>query len=149
MEITQARPFISLALVMLTYGHLGWAMSHRNIPLYTWAIIVIGLLLLVGEVTSPLKRAMSFFSLIFKTDARTLATAVFCSFLFFIVLAVFRFFLDVLLIVAATLLARVDIKSSGIKQIYCFFFLASFCLGSLVVGLLSHRYFDLMTRANG
>jgi hypothetical protein len=148
METIQVRPFVSLALIILTYGHLGWAMSHANISSYNWVLIVISVLLLVGEITSPLKRVINFCTLLFKTDARTLIVAVLCAFLFFIILALFRFFLDVLLIVAATLLARVDIKSTGIKQIYSFLFLATFCLGSLAVGLLGHRYFDLIAMAN-
>jgi hypothetical protein len=73
-------------------------------------------------------------SILLKSSTRSFVFAVFAAFLFFVMLAWFRLFLDTLLIVSAAILARIDFQAAGFKQGQTFWITSIFCLAGLALG---------------
>ncbi|BAZ30243.1 hypothetical protein NIES4074_26990 [Cylindrospermum sp. NIES-4074] len=77
--------------------------------------------------------------MLLKTNTRSFGVAVFAAFLFFIMLAWFRVFLDTLLIISATILAKIDFQGSGLRQELAFLFTSIFSLTGLALGGLAYH----------
>ena len=116
MLILQRVPWVSLTLLILSYSTLGWVISETKAPLFAWAIIAIAILLFVGILTVPWTRMTDVSSNLFKSNTRTFVVSVFAAFLFFVMIAWFRMFLDTLLIISAAILARIDFQAAGFKE---------------------------------
>lgn len=116
MSIVKRLPWISLVLVLLSYSTLGWVLLETKAPKFVWFVVVPAVLLLVAGLTAPLSLMAKYSSILFKSNFRTFAVAVLGAFLFFLMLAWFRLFLDSLLIISAAILARIDFQVSGFKE---------------------------------
>ncbi|MBH8555632.1 hypothetical protein I8751_25460 [Nostocaceae cyanobacterium CENA357] len=116
MSIFKRLPWISLALVLLSYSTLGWVLSEAQAPLFVWLVVVLAVLLLVGSLTAPLSLVTQYSVLLFRSNIRSFAVAVFAAFLFFLMLAWFRVFLDTLLIISAAILARIDFQGAKFSE---------------------------------
>jgi hypothetical protein len=121
MSIFKRLPWMSLLLVLVSYSTLGWVLSEMYVPAFVWVVVVIAVLLLVGSLTTPLPIVANYSSILFRSTTRTFLAAVLGAFLFFLILAWFKVFLDTLLIVAAAILARIDFQTAGFKERLAFF----------------------------
>ncbi|OUL29955.1 hypothetical protein BV378_04885 [Nostoc sp. RF31YmG] len=134
MLIVQRVPWVSLTLLLLSYSTLGWVISETKAPLFVWAVTILAILLFVGSLTVPWTSVTKVSSTVFKSSTRTFLFSVFAAFLFFIMLAWFRMFLDTLLIVAAAILARIDFQSAGFKEGQAFWMTSLLSLAGLALG---------------
>ncbi|MBD2336926.1 hypothetical protein H6G64_07950 [Calothrix sp. FACHB-156] len=134
MSILQRVPWVSLTLLLLSYSTLGWVISETKAPLFVWAIIVLAILLFVGSLTVPWTNMTKVSSTLFKSSTRTFIFSVFAAFLFFVMLAWFRMFLDTLLIIAAAILARIDFQAAGVKQEQAFWVTSLLSLAGVALG---------------
>lgn len=147
MSILQRVPWVSLTLLILSYSTLGWVIAETKAPLFVWAITVLAILLFVGSLTVPWTRMTEVSSIVFQSNTRTFLFSVFAAFLFFIMLAWFRMFLDTLLIVAAAILARIDFQAGGFKEGQAFWIASVLSLAGVALGagmqIAFIRYFSI------
>ncbi|WP_414550518.1 hypothetical protein [Anabaena sp. CCY 0017] len=142
MSIVKTFPWISLVLVLFSYGTLGWALSETQAPLYIWISFILVVFLLVGSLTIPGSAISKYTNLLLQSNIRSFAVASFGAFLFFLMLAWFRIFLDTLLIISAGILARIDCQSAGYKQGQAFLITLIFSLAGLALGKVLHLGFS-------
>ncbi|MBD2197826.1 MULTISPECIES: hypothetical protein [Calothrix] len=134
MPILQRIPWVSLTLLLLSYSTLGWVISETKAPLFIWGITVLGILLFVGCLTVPWTRMTQLSIVVFKSNTRTFLFSVLAAFLFFVMLAWFRMFLDTLLIIAAAILARIDFQAAGYKEGQAFWITSALSLAGVALG---------------
>ncbi|MCL6752315.1 hypothetical protein KBT16_15625 [Nostoc sp. CCCryo 231-06] len=139
MSILQRVPWVSLALVLLSYSTLGWVIAETLAPLSVWVATVVAILLLIVTLTIPWMKMKYYFSILLKSNTRSFAVAVLAAFLFFIMIAWFRVFLDTLLIVSATILVKIDFQTAGLREELAFWTASIFSLTGLGLGALIYK----------
>jgi hypothetical protein len=140
MSILKKIPWFSLTLVLLSYSALGWIIFEEKAPWYVWLITVITILLSLICVTKPWLKLNEYSSILFKSNSKTFGVSILAAFLFFLMIAWFRVFLDTLLILCATILARIDFQSVGLKPALVFCCIFSCSLLGLGLGALINHY---------
>jgi hypothetical protein len=135
MSILQRVPWVSLTLLILSYSTLGWVISETKAHWSVWLVTVVGILLLMLSLTTPWASIRKLSSILFKSNTSSFIFTVFAAFLFFLMLAWFRLFLDTLLIVSAAILARIDFQAAGFKEGQTFWITAIFSLAGLALGV--------------
>jgi hypothetical protein len=105
-----------------------------------WLILVFAILLLLATLTTPWSQIAEYYSILFKSNIRSFGITVLAAFLFFTMLAWFRVFLDALLILCATILAKIDFQAAGFKEGLGFWFTSIFALSGLAAGALLYRF---------
>lgn len=140
MSILRKVPWVSLALLLLTYGTWGWMISKANVPPPVWLVTAIAIVLLMGSLTSTWSRITNYSNVFLKSNDRSFGSSVVAAFLFFLVVAWFRVSINILVIIAAAILARLDFQAAGFKQRQIFWLLSIFSLTSLALGALLYKY---------
>ncbi|MEH1871574.1 hypothetical protein [Nostoc sp.] len=135
----QRVPWVSLALVLLSYSTLGWLISETRASVSMWLATVVAILLLIVTLTIPWTKITYYFSILLKSNTRSFAVAVVAAFLFFIMIAWFRVFLDTLLIVSATILVKIDFQTAGLRAGLAFLAASIFSLSGLALGALIYK----------
>ncbi|GAA6620629.1 hypothetical protein NUACC26_064450 [Scytonema sp. NUACC26] len=97
----------------------------------------------MGGLTSPSSKVADYSFALFKSNLRSFSVTVLAALLFFMMLAWFRVFLDTLVIVAASIMARIDFQTSGFSQRQAFWILSTISLVSLGLGAIAQRFFVL------
>ncbi len=139
MSILARLPWVSLLLALLTYCSLGWVISQTYMSDLALLVTAIAVLLLVAAITTPWVELANYSNFLFKSNSRTFAVTVFGAFALFLIIAKFRLFLDTLVIIAATILVRIDFQSVGLKQIHSFSIMSIIALSGLAIGILISR----------
>lgn len=139
MSILKRVPWVSLALVLLSYSALGWVISETRAPMFVWLVTVVAILLLIVTLTTPWSKVTNYYTILFKSNIRSFCVAVLAAFLFFIMLAWFRVFLDTLLIISATILVRIDFQIAGLREGLAFCTTSIFSLAGLALGALIYK----------
>ena len=135
-------PWVSLTLVVLAYGSLGWLISQAQLPWFVWLTVVTAILFLLSALTTPWLKIADYSIFFFKSDARGFAFSILAAFLFFLMLAWFRVFLDTLLIISANILLRIDVQTSGLGERQTFFLTSIFSLTGLALGAVMQMAFS-------
>ncbi|MEM6752963.1 MAG: hypothetical protein AAF630_08350 [Cyanobacteria bacterium P01_C01_bin.38] len=138
-SIIKQLPLCSLTLILVTYSVFGWILSQENLPGYAWLLIVISVLILIAGITTPWSKAVKYVRVLFNTKLKSFGFAVLGAFLFFLVFAEFRIFLDILLITSATILVRLDFQLAGAKETQAFLFTSVFSIAGLMLGFLLNQ----------
>jgi hypothetical protein len=140
MSILKKIPWFSLTLVLLSYSTLGWLIFEEKAHWYIWLITVVTILLSLICVTNPWLKLNEYSSTLFKSNSRTFSVTVLAAFLFFLMIALFRVFLDTLLILCATILAKIDFQAVGLKPRLAFGCISFSSLLGLGLGALINHY---------
>ncbi|QKQ77266.1 hypothetical protein [Nostoc sp. TCL240-02] len=139
MSIFKRVPWVSLALVLLSYSTLGWVISETHAPLFVWVLTVVAILLLIVTLTTPWPKMTYYLRILLKSNTRSFGVAVLAAFLFFLMIAWFGVFLDTLLIISATILVRIDFQRAGLREGLAFFTASIFSLTGLALGALIYE----------
>ncbi|WP_138505801.1 hypothetical protein [Nostoc sp. PA-18-2419] len=139
MSMLKTVPWVSLALVLLSYSTLGWVISETHPPMYVWLAIVVAILLLILTLTTAWPKLTSYYNILFESNIKSFGITVLAAFMFFVMLAWFRVFLDTLLIFSATILVRVDFQIAGLKKNLAFWSMSIFSLTGLLLGALIYK----------
>ncbi|MGH7999115.1 MAG: hypothetical protein ACREPR_06725 [Brasilonema sp.] len=139
MSILKRLPFFSLGLLLLTYTTTGWVISKTYTNWYIWLLATITILFLMGGITASWTRFTDYFLILFKSNLRSFGLTILLAFLFFLMIAKFRLFLDTLLIIAAAVLARIDFQSAGFSEEQAFWLLSIFSLAGFALGVLIRK----------
>lgn len=138
MMILKKIPWFSLSLVLLTYTALGWVISDTKPPVYIWIVTVVCTLIFVSFLTNVFSKISNYTNVLLKTNFRTFGVTVLAAFLFFLMIAWFKVFLDTLLILSATVLAKIDFQTANLNKQYTFLLTSLSSLLGLVLGIFIH-----------
>ena len=133
-------PWFSLTLVLLSYSTLGWVIFEEKAHWYIRLITVITILLSLIFIINPWLKLDDYFHIFFKSNTRTFGGAILAAFLFFLMIAWFRIFLDMLLVLCATILAKIDFQGVGLKPTLAFGCISFCSLLGLGIGALINYY---------
>ena len=142
MSILKRLPFVSLVLLLFTYTTLGWVISKAYAPKFIWVLTVITILVLLGGLTISWRRLTHYSFVLFQSNLRSFSITVLGAFLFFLMIAQFRVFLDTLLIISANILLRIDVQTSGLGERQTFFLTSIFSLTGLALGAVMQMAFS-------
>ncbi len=140
MSIFNKIPWFSLTLVLLSYSTLGWLIFEEKAQWYVRLITVLTILLSLILVTNPWLKLDDYSHIFFKSNARTFVVAVLAAFLFFLMIAWFRVFLDTLLVLCATILAKIDFQTVALKPSLAFGCISFCSLVGLGLGAFINYY---------
>jgi hypothetical protein len=90
--------------------------------------------------TNPTFKLREYSGIFFKNNSRTFGVTVLAAFLFFLMIAWFRVFLDTLLILCATILAKIDFQAVDLKPGLTFACISFSSLLGLGLGALINYY---------
>lgn len=135
MSILKRLPWVSLSLLLLTYATYGWVISQANVPSTLWILAAIASLLLISGLTTPWTRITDYSFFLFQSHLRSFGVSVLGSFLFFLMIAWFRLFLDTLVLIAAAMLVRIDLQTASFREGQAFWILLIVSLTGLGVGV--------------
>ncbi|MEM7555152.1 MAG: hypothetical protein AAF378_13820 [Cyanobacteria bacterium P01_A01_bin.84] len=139
MTIIKKLPWMSLGLVIATYSVLGWKLSHTNSSWTIWLLSAIAIFIMNMLLNSPWSIITDTLSMLFKSDFRSFSVTVFGALLFFAIIAWFRLFLLILLMICTIVLVRIDFQAYGFKEWQAFWISATFSLLSLSNGALIYH----------
>lgn len=134
--------WVSLTLVGLAYGSLGWLISEAHLHWSAWLGIAIAILFLLSALTTPWLKIADYSIIFFRSDTRTFAFSVLAAFLFFLMIAWFRVFLDTLVIISANILLRIDLQASGLGEKQTFLITSIISLIGLALGAVMQMAFS-------
>ncbi len=140
MSILKKIPWFALTLVLLSYSTLGWLIFEEKAQWYVRLITVVTILLSLICINNPWLKLDDYSHIFFKSSARTFVVAILAAFLFFLMIAWFRVFLDTLLILSATILAKIDFQGVGLKPAVTFGCISFCSLLGLGMGVLINYY---------
>ncbi|MEM7725153.1 MAG: hypothetical protein AAF208_02120 [Cyanobacteria bacterium P01_A01_bin.45] len=132
-------PWLSLGLVFLAYSILGWELSHGKLSPIMWLLSAIAILTMNILLNSPWSIIADSFDMLFKSDFRSFSVTVLGAFMFFAILAWFRSFLIIMLMLSTIILVRIDFQVEGLKEWQAFWVSATVSLLSLGTGALTYQ----------
>jgi len=139
MSIFQRLPWVSLALLLLTYASLGWLISQLRPPWLVWLGVVVAIVFWVAALTLPWWRLRNFLTILLQSDARSFMITIAIAFVSVIMITWFHAFVKGLVLTCAVILARLDAQSAGVQEGECFWMVAVFSLAGLALGVLVNR----------
>ncbi len=133
-------PWASLSMLILTYIAFGWLMSASIsspwLPMFGAVCIAI----VMAAFTLPLKKIEKCLDIWFQSKLRSLTTMLLGVFSIVIVISALEISVRVLVIVAASLLARIDLVNQGISKGKIFLILSFLAFSSYILGVVVHEY---------
>ncbi|AKG23992.1 hypothetical protein [Calothrix sp. 336/3] len=133
-------PWLSLILLLLTYLALGWVISKAHIPSGIWILTITAIVTLAATLTRPWTMSANYFDKLLKSNFRSFCLTLVGAFLFFLILARFRLFLDILVILSASLLARIEFQALGFQESKSFWIITICSLSGLGLGVLLEQF---------
>ena len=130
--------WIALFLLLITYFTLGWALSVAKLSLLNWGIIILGILLLVLFLTTPLEKLKGPIMSWFRSNVGTFIAVIFSAFLLVVLATWVDIFFRIFLMLSAMILARIELQTIGVKHWLAFLILMSLSLTGLALGWECH-----------
>ena len=127
-------PWVSVALLLVTYITLGWLLSSLHAHLPVWVIVVVIVLLLAASLASPWSKIRDGFARLFKSDTRTFLIATLGAFLTVVAITWLPAFAHALVVVSAGTLFKIDAQTAGLSERQAFLLLAVVSLVGLALG---------------
>lgn len=155
-------PFLSIALVIVTYTVFGWRLAEASVPwsmmfhehlkglrvdidhrvililihIFTLFIIVLTTLAL----TTPVTLVTYVVGNWAKSELRSLVSMLFWCLVFVMALRWFNYFTSFLLLLSAAVLGRIELRYAGLGQGQSLLLLALICISAFAGGVYSYFY---------
>ncbi len=110
---TPKLPYLSLALLLLTYITFGWLLYDWTNDRIVWLAVAAAVVILGGFLAYPSRSVSLSFGRFFKTDMRAFILIVLASIGSVILLTWLQFFVDAVVLCAAGLLVSLDLKTGS------------------------------------
>ena len=147
-------PYLSLALLLITYGAFGWIYSSWGVKAVEQGIllskleteialgVVYGLgtmwIVLIAVVfTAPISLITISFNSWLKSDARAFLSIFIGAFAFTIIVQRLDYFAKFLVLLAAALLFKLDLQLVGYRKWLSWFIVTFFCLLGFIGGIIA------------
>ena len=131
-------PWVSLALLLVTYSTLGWLLSAFDDPWLVWVIVVVGALLLAASLSSSWSNISNGFARLLKSDTRAFLVTVAAAFLTVLIITWFHIFAHALIVISAATLFKLDAQTAGLSEAQVFLILSIVSLAGLGLGAVAH-----------
>jgi hypothetical protein len=164
MSWLQKFPWLSLSLLLLTYGVFGWIVA-QSLTLWSFALIeqgktwgwfleedtasgiiylleIAAILLISLALTMPITLLTIFFGTWLKSDTSTMLSILGWSFLFVIVVRWISTFIRFLVLFAAAVLLRLDLQEAGYNKWQTFFVLIVACFFGFGSGIFTYHWLN-------
>lgn len=126
-------PWVSLALLLITYSTLGWQISASHNPWLVWIIIIAGALVVAALLSSP-SATFTNGSSFLKSDTRSFLVLIAAAFLSVVVIWRLHIFAHALVTVSSGTLFRLDAQKAGLSNRQTFWIMALGSLAGLGLG---------------
>ncbi|MBF2063349.1 MAG: hypothetical protein IGS39_02785 [Calothrix sp. C42_A2020_038] len=140
MSIIKRMPWVSLSLALLTYCCLGWVVSKSSVSPSTWLAIVAIVVLMIGALLTPWLWFNRYSNSLLQSSTRNFCVSILAAFSLFLMITWFRLFLDILLIVSATILVRIDLQTLGFRSLDIFGVLCFTAMSGLAMGIVVSQF---------
>ena len=127
---------------MLTYTTLGWVLS--SLPWYTLLLTVALILLLAEILASPFSNVRKGLIYSLSTDTRAFILAISMAFFTALLVIWIHIVVHALVVIAAGLLARLDLLTAGFRDSQAFWILSVFSFAGFGLGWAAHYYVPIL-----
>lgn len=131
-------PWVSLLILFVTYATCGWTLPAKIMYWYVWLLVSLSALIICLFLTSSLKIFDRSFSKLLATDNRAFVLAILFSFAAVIFFRWIAIAVRILLLICATILARLDLQVEGFTKVQSLLILSFFSLFGLGTGIFMH-----------
>lgn len=131
-------PWISLALLLATYGIIGWQLSALESHWVLWVVAAIATVLLALAVASPWSKVRDGFAGCFSSDTKAFLIAVVIAFFSVVIITWLHIFVHILVVFAVSTLVRLDVQANRWSTRQSFWLIAIASLASLALGAFVH-----------
>lgn len=131
----QKLPWSSLILLLFTHSVFGWLLATPYTAWSIWLIWAVGILLISLALAAPLKLIRELFGSLLKSDNRAIIWVIVCSFIAVLLLCWINLFIRVLVLIAASARARLDLLTMGCNNWLAFGILGVVSLVGYGLGL--------------
>jgi hypothetical protein len=163
-------PWLTLSILLIVYGVFGFVVGEQGPKWGRWlmeqgqiwgwslkeeiavklllglvATLVLGFTLLLAI---PMALTKIFVGNSLKSDNQAILTFLVWSLAAVFFFRWFGYFLQILILVSSTILARLDLQRSGLKEWQIFGVLVLICLGGFELGMLTFSYYHSPTEAH-
>ncbi|RAM52573.1 MAG: hypothetical protein C6Y22_06015 [Hapalosiphonaceae cyanobacterium JJU2] len=139
MPFLKRLPWLSLTLLLLTYIIFGWLLARSKTQPILWLVFAIATVLFISSLTIPFSKVSDYSVSLFRSNIKSFGVTILGAFLFFLILARFRLFLDILVMIAAAILVRIDFLAAGFNQAQIFWITTTFSFTGLALGALVEK----------
>jgi ABC-type multidrug transport system fused ATPase/permease subunit len=155
-------PWLSLLIVLLSYGVFGWMISQSSGVWGEWIIaqgksfdwgleedsaflLIHGLALLLIvlislALTMPVTLMTFFVDSSLKSEWKAFFSMLWWSLAFVVILAWFNYFVRFLVLLCAAILGRIELRNAGYREWQNFIILTLFCISGFALGILSYLH---------
>ena len=130
-------PWISFALLLVTYIILGWLLSALHERWFVWLMVVVVVLLVIAALSTPWSNIRDGLTGLLKSDTRIFFSAIAIASLSFAIVCMLHIFAYALIVIAVNILARLDAQTSGLSARQAFVILAIVSLAGLELGAIA------------
>jgi hypothetical protein len=136
-------PQFSLALLLATYIALGWILADSKLPWYIVLLAAALVLLLTETLAAPFSNIRNIVIRSFSSDGKAFAIVMLVSFCAAALVIWIDIVARVMVLIAAGLLARLDLRRTRLGQWQTFWILTVLSLMGFGLGWAMHDYFYL------
>jgi hypothetical protein len=157
-------PFVSIALVIITYGVFGWSIASASVPwseqlhdqlhVFEWDLEEKTILLLIHgfalfaitlttlALTAPITLMTYFVGVWVQAEVRSMVSILLWSFMFVVALRWFNHFTTFLVLLCAAILGRIELRYVGLNQTQTLMLLSLICITGFSGGAYSYFHFN-------
>jgi hypothetical protein len=138
-------PWLSAFLLSIAYAIWGWTLAETHAPLWVWGVGISLTLLFAEALASPWSWIRNSIFRWLANDTRAFISAICGAFLSVVILTWLNITTQVILLVAAGLLVRLDAQQARVKDWQAFFILVAVSAIGLALGGFAHTYFSRLS----
>jgi len=135
----QRIPWISFGLLLAAYSTFSWFLYSLTLNWTVWALIIVLALFEALLLTAFADSLKSIIDKWLRSDLGYFTSVVIAALLVAVAFVWIRVFSYILVVVAAEMLARLDLQNAGFNRVHSLFFLTVISLAGLALGQAASR----------
>jgi hypothetical protein len=139
MLLVKKLPWLSLLLLVLTYGVFGWLIAASDKSWILWLMGAAYTLLITSALAAPWALLKGFYANFLESDSRAFVAVIVGAFLSVIIISWLEIFVRILVLVSASALVRLDLQTAGYSKWQAFAILLIVALTAFGLGILMRQ----------
>jgi hypothetical protein len=140
MLLVKKLPWISLLLLVSTYGVFGWLLTASTGLALFWLMGATYILIIASAMTAPWALIKGFYAGFLKSDSRAFVSVIIGAFVAVIIIRWIDVFFRILVLISASALARLDLQTAGYGKWQAFGILLLVSLTGFALGVLAKHW---------
>lgn len=132
-------PWTSITILLFAYITYSWFLCQSDFSPFIWVFSLVFALILAGFVSAFMYDVRVWLTSWLQSDVGYFAAVFVAAFLATVVLIWIRFFAYILVLLAATILARLDLRTVGFNELQAFWLLFFVSMLGLGLGFLANN----------